>query len=562
MNNSDIIDLCSDFEEGESNIYDGQKELGPVVGTSHIKEDIRTKEVQHQKSKFLNAFGIRYSNNMVSSPVNQSSLSSAPICRQFWKAGSYETVKGKGLNVSNQTIAELLDNAVDEISNGATFVFINKISIPRDSSPALLIQDNGSGMDPEDMRRCMSFGFSNKKSKFAIGQYGNGFKTSSMRLGADVVVFSRHLKMRSLTQSVGLLSYTFLTQMGYDRIVVPMWSPYSTEEELLKQFDDIGHHGTKIVVYNLWLNEDGYMELDFDSDIEDIRINGDPKLFQAGDHVKPICDQHIANLYLYSLRAYLSILYMRLPSCFRIILRGKVVEHYNIPNDLKFPEVILYRPNLGRSMEVTFLTTIGFLKEAPKVNIHGFNIYNRNRLILPFWPAVKNRTGAVGRGIVGVLEANFIEPTHNKQDFEKTSLFQKLEDRLKQMTVEYWNLHCELIGYRLPKKTTPAVLPSQESLSTNGSSEDPIATSLHAETWQVRSKKDSNIKRKGLHPPVELEHAKRHTGSKAYVTDTWHNKEVQEPRTRVAFGFMPNDGRDLVVGTASSPPKLKAFPMQ
>ncbi len=103
MNNSDIIDLCSDFEEGESNIYDGQKELGPVVGTSHIKEDIRTKEVQHQKSKFLNAFGIRYSNNMVSSPVNQSSLSSAPICRQFWKAGSYETVKGKGLNVSNQS---------------------------------------------------------------------------------------------------------------------------------------------------------------------------------------------------------------------------------------------------------------------------------------------------------------------------------------------------------------------------------------------------------------------------------------------------------------------------
>lgn len=149
----------------------------------------------------------------------------------------------------------------------------------------------------------------------------------------------------------------------------------------------------------------------------------------------------------------------------------------------------------------------------------------------PFWPAVKNRTGAVGRGIVGVLEANFIEPTHNKQDFEKTSLFQKLEDRLKQMTVEYWNLHCELIGYRLPKKTPPAVLPSQESLSTissaDGSSEDPIATSLHAETWQVRSKKDSNIKRKGLHPPVELEHAKRHTGSKAYVTDTLHNKEVQ-----------------------------------
>lgn len=71
------------------------------------------------------------------------------------------------------------------------------------------------------MRRCMSFGFSDKSSKLAIGQCmdcdicnnfvillslsciiyyfyfdaldGNGFKTSSMRLGADAIVFSRHL---------------------------------------------------------------------------------------------------------------------------------------------------------------------------------------------------------------------------------------------------------------------------------------------------------------------------------------------------------------------------------
>lgn len=44
-------------------------------------------------------------------------------------------------------------------------------------------------------------------------------------------------------------------------------------------------------------------------------------------------------------------------------------------------------------------------------------------------------------GIVGVLEANFIQPTHNKQDFEKTPLFQKLEDRLRQMASEYWWVH-------------------------------------------------------------------------------------------------------------------------
>ncbi len=32
------------------------------------------------------------------------------------------------------------------------------------------------------------------------------------------------------------------------------------------QFNDIGWHGTKVIVYNLWLNDDGILELDFDSD--------------------------------------------------------------------------------------------------------------------------------------------------------------------------------------------------------------------------------------------------------------------------------------------------------
>lgn len=38
----------------------------------------------------------------------------------------------------------------------------------------------------------------------------------------------------------------------------------------------------------------------------------------------------------------------------------------------------------------------------------------------------------------GVLEANFIEPAHDKQDFERSSLFFKLETRLKQMVMDYW----------------------------------------------------------------------------------------------------------------------------
>ncbi|GJR08870.1 putative ribonuclease H-like domain-containing protein [Tanacetum coccineum] len=52
-------------------------------------------------------------------------------------------------------------------------------------------KDDGKRMDPKAMRRCLSFGFSDKSSVTTIGKYGNGFKTSSIRLGADVIVFSR-----------------------------------------------------------------------------------------------------------------------------------------------------------------------------------------------------------------------------------------------------------------------------------------------------------------------------------------------------------------------------------
>ncbi|KAK4437267.1 protein MICRORCHIDIA 6 [Sesamum alatum] len=443
-----------------------------------------------------------------SSLCSTSSISPAPICRQFWRAGYYDDrlnskptcLNGTGyLRIhpkflhSNATshkwafgaVAELLDNSVDEIQNAATFVIVDKTSNPRDGTSALLIQDDGGGMDPEAMRRCLSFGFSDKKSKTAIGQYGNGFKTSSMRLGADVVVFSRCTRDRKLMQSVGLLSYTFLMQTRQDRIVVPMvdyefnkhsgtwntlhneqhlknnlfillqWSPFTTEAELLKQCDDIGPHGTKIIVYNLWHNDEGEMELDFESDPEDIRISGKGNNTAKLSSRREANEQHLANRLHYSLRAYLSILYLRVPENFSILLRGRVVEYHNIANDLKFPEFILYRP---QNVEGSVITTIGFLKEAPAVNIHGFNVYHKNRLILPFWHVV-TYSDSRGRGVVGVLEANFIEPTHNKQDFEKTPVFQKLETRLKEMTQEYWDYHCGLIGYQVKKKPQPTMMP-------------------------------------------------------------------------------------------------------
>ncbi|XP_058088889.1 protein MICRORCHIDIA 6 [Magnolia sinica] len=526
MSFTDIVDLCSD--EDEVDVKPVKQEPDSDSSTAQNRGSHKAENVQPQKFKALvtrirskekgNSTSIKVARSSSctsdqessvvdgSSPTSAPHGCSAPICRQFWKAGDYDIGQASKMRFPNGSkthlrvhpkflhsnatshkwalgaIAELLDNAVDEIQNGATFVIVDKISNPRNRSPALLIQDDGGGMDPECIRRCMSFGFSEKKSKSAIGQYGNGFKTSTMRLGADAIVFTRCMGRRVLTQSVGLLSYTFLTLTGYDNIVVPMvdyefnpstslygkilrpseehfssnlstllqWSPYATEAELLKQFDDIGHHGTKVIVFNMWLNDDGDSELDFESDKEDIMISGAPKIVERANIPKKLTQQHIANRYHYSLRLYSSILYLRMPENFSIILRGRVVEHRNIANDIKFPEFILYKPQVGGNVEVGVITTIGFLKDAPHVSVHGFNVYHKNRLILPFW-RVLNQTNSRGRGVVGVLEANFIEPTHDKQDFEKTTLLQKLESRLKHMTLEYWDFHCGLIGYHQAK---------------------------------------------------------------------------------------------------------------
>ncbi|KAL1369728.1 hypothetical protein HN51_000100 [Arachis hypogaea] len=425
--------------------------------------------------------------------------------RSFWKAGDYVVgpsskpapfeghleharVHPKFLH-SNATshkwafgaIAELVDNAVDEIQNGATFVKIDKIDIMKDNSPALSFIDDGGGMDPEAIRKCMSLGYSSKKSKTTIGQYGNGFKTSTMRLGADVIVFSRAKHSGRATQSVGLLSYTFLRITGQDDVIVPMidfdisgnwaepiiysshddwsanlqtildWSPFTSKEELMLQFDDIGSHGTKIIIYNLWLNDEGIYELSFDDDAEDIMLRDEAN---QGGTVKKLkkkvveLQSHVSYRLRFSLRVYVSMLYLRKFSNFKIILRGKPVNQFNIADELKHSEIVRYKPKLAAAAkEVTVNTTIGFVKEAPNLNVSGFNVYHKNRLIKPFWKVVPDGSSK-GMGVVGVLEANFMEPAHDKQDFERSLLFIRMEARLKQMTMDYWKACCHLVGYQ------------------------------------------------------------------------------------------------------------------
>ncbi|KAF3644088.1 putative RING-H2 finger protein ATL71-like [Capsicum annuum] len=447
-------------------------------------------------------------------------------CKQFWKAGDYDgnkegachdqTVGMDHVRVhpkflhSNATshkwalgaFAELLDNAMDEVCNGATYVSVDVLDNKKDvGSKMLLVEDDGGGMTPDRMRQCMSLGYS-AKSKLAntIGQYGNGFKTSSMRLGADVIVFSRGRDRATsmLTQSVGMLSYTFLRGTGKEDIVVPMvdfvkrggtwemlvrssaddwkrnsetitqWSPYENEQDLLQQFEFLkGDHGTRIVIYNLWEDEEGATELDFDTNAHDIQIRGVSRDEKKIEMAKEYPNSRHFLTYQHSLRSYASILYLRLAPGFQIILRGKEVEHHNLVNDMMLSEEITYRPqSVGYETSVAE-GTIGFVKDAKHhIDIQGFNVYHKNRLIKPFW-RVWNAAGSDGRGVIGVLEANFVEPAHDKQGFERTIVLARLEARLQFMQKKYWSSNCHFIGYakrRNVKNTT--VSPDQEEPNT------------------------------------------------------------------------------------------------
>ena len=100
--------------------------------------------------------------------------------------------------------AEIIDNAADPDVD-AKKIHISAEALP-DGKPALILQDDGNGLDHEGLHKLLSFGYNDKAERFkgTIGRYGNGFKSGSMRLGKDALVFTRH--RHGPTMSVGFLS--------------------------------------------------------------------------------------------------------------------------------------------------------------------------------------------------------------------------------------------------------------------------------------------------------------------------------------------------------------------
>ncbi|KAM4889032.1 MORC family CW-type zinc finger protein 1 [Thomomys bottae] len=266
-------------------------------------------------------------------------------------------------------LAELLDNARDA---GATRLDVFSVDNEELQGGFMLcFLDDGCGMSPEDASDIILFGTSKKRLstlKF-IGQYGNGLKSGSMRIGKDFILFTK----KEETMTCLFFSQTFCEREGLTEVVVPIpswitrtresvtdnpqkfstelsiiykYSPFKSEDELMQQFDMIyGKCGTLLIIYNLKFLLSGEPELDVRTDKEDILMTGAPEGFPER------C----------SFRAYTSILYF--DPGMRIYIQAKRVQTKILCHCLFKPRKYLY---VTSSFKGVFKSEVKKAEEAVK----------------------------------------------------------------------------------------------------------------------------------------------------------------------------------------------------
>ncbi|XP_066226561.1 ATPase MORC2 isoform X2 [Saccopteryx leptura] len=205
---------------------------------------------------------------------------------------------------TNSTTHEFLFGALAELVDNARDADATRIDIYAERQEdlrggfMLCFLDDGAGMDPSDAASVIQFGKSAKRTPEStqIGQYGNGLKSGSMRIGKDFILFTK----KEDTMTCLFLSRTFHEEEGIDEVIVPLptwnaqtrdpvtdnvekfaieteliykYSPFHNEEEVMAQFMKIpGDSGTLVIIFNLKLMDNGEPELDIISNPRDIQM--------------------------------------------------------------------------------------------------------------------------------------------------------------------------------------------------------------------------------------------------------------------------------------------------
>uniref|UniRef100_A0A8C9GE44 MORC family CW-type zinc finger 2 n=1 Tax=Pavo cristatus TaxID=9049 RepID=A0A8C9GE44_PAVCR len=200
---------------------------------------------------------------------------------------------------TNSTTHEFLFGALAELVDNARCVSDTNVYA------SLCIKTNlgfALSLIADEAASVIQFGKSAKRSPEStqIGQYGNGLKSGSMRIGKDFILFTK----KSNTMTCLLLSRTFHEEEGIDEVIVPLptwsvwnrepvsdnmekfaieteliykYSPFKTEQQVMEQFNKIrGEKGTLVIIFNLKLMDNGEPELDVTSDPRDIQMAETP----------------------------------------------------------------------------------------------------------------------------------------------------------------------------------------------------------------------------------------------------------------------------------------------
>ncbi|CAL8390336.1 unnamed protein product [Gadus morhua 'NCC'] len=202
-------------------------------------------------------------------------------------------------------------------------------------------------------------------------------------------------------------------------------SPFNTEEELLTELRAIesscSSTGTRIIIWNLRRTSSGKPAIDFITDRYDIRIPCDD-LDSSDPDSK------------YSLRAYCSVLYMK--PRMQINIRGQKVKTQLISKSLAHIAKKIYTPAcVKKRIPITF----GYNTKSKEH--YGLMMYHKNRLIKAYHRVgcQKDASNKQGIGVIGVIECNFLEPTHNKQDFDNTDKYRRTIRNVATRLEEYDN---------------------------------------------------------------------------------------------------------------------------
>ncbi|XP_072456016.1 ATPase MORC2 isoform X2 [Notamacropus eugenii] len=279
--------------------------------------------------------------------ANYSSLNRAQLTFEYLHTNSttHEFLFG--------ALAELVDNARDADATRIDIYAEHQANLQ--GGFMLCFLDDGAGMDPSDAASVIQFGKSAKRTPEStqIGQYGNGLKSGSMRIGKDFILFTK----KDDTMTCLFLSRTFHEEEGIDEVIVPLptwnahtqqpitdnmdkfsteieliykYSPFKSEQQVMDQFKKIsGETGTLVIIFNLKLTDNGEPELDVVSDPRDIQMAE-----TSPEGTKP--ERR-------SFRAYAAVLYI--DPRMRIFIHGHKVQTKRLSCCLYKPRMYKYTSN-------------------------------------------------------------------------------------------------------------------------------------------------------------------------------------------------------------------------